>query len=115
MLTLIVSCTPRYIIDHTKPVRPLDLPRDDAAHYAAQTEWWYYTGHLEADDGAEYGFEVTFFKRLTSEDTAPACLFRMPGHWIKEVGDAGTFRGHRPGTKKIQGRGNPQYRAKMEG
>ena len=91
VLALIISCTPRYIIDHAKPVRPLDLPRDDAAHYTAQTEWWYYTGHLRADDGAEYGFEVTFFKRLTSEDRGPACLFRVPGHWIKEVAMLGHF------------------------
>ncbi len=91
MLTLIVSCTPKYTIDHTRPVRPLDLPRDDAAHYTAQTEWWYYTGHLRADDGAEYGFEVTFFKRLTGEDKAPACLFRMPAYLIKEVAMLGHF------------------------
>ncbi len=90
-LTLIVSCTPKYIIDHASPVRPIDLPRDDAAHYTAQTEWWYYTGHLRADDGAEYGFEVTFFKRLTGDDRAPACLFRMPAHWIKEVAMLGHF------------------------
>jgi predicted secreted hydrolase len=88
---LIVSCTPKYIIDHSKPVRPLKLPEDDAAHYTAQTEWWYYTGHLEADDGTRYGFEVTFFKRLTSEDRAPAWLFSVPGHWIKEVGMLGHF------------------------
>ena len=91
LLVLTVSCTPKYMIDHAKPVRPLDLPRDDAAHYTAHTEWWYYTGHLKADDGAEYGFEVTFFKRLTSEDRAPACLFRVPGHWIKEVAMLGHF------------------------
>ncbi len=91
VLTLIISCSPRYIIDHTRPVRPVELPRDDAAHYNAQTEWWYYTGHLQADDGAEYGFEVTFFKRLTGEDRAPAWLFRMPAHWIKEVAMLGHF------------------------
>ncbi|MBP7734489.1 MAG: hypothetical protein KA369_00820 [Spirochaetes bacterium] len=91
MLTLILSCTPKYIIDHGRPVRPLDLPKDDAAHYTAQMEWWYYTGHLRADDGTEYGFEVTFFKRLTGEDRAPACLFRMPAHWIKEVAMLGHF------------------------
>ncbi len=87
----IVSCTPKYKIDHEKPVRPLDLPKDDAAHYAAQTEWWYYTGHLSADDGTEYGFEVTFFKRLTSEDRAPWFFLCVPGHWIKEVGLLGHF------------------------
>lgn len=88
---LALSCSPRYIIDHSAPSRHLDLPKDDRAHYDAQTEWWYYTGHLKADDGSQYGFEVTFFKRLTSEDRAPAWLLRVPGHWIKEVGLLGHF------------------------
>jgi predicted secreted hydrolase len=86
-----ISCSPKYIIDHAKPTRPLDLPKDDAAHFTAQTEWWYYTGHLRADDGIEYGFEVTFFKRLTSEDRAPWFLLCVPGHWIREVGLLGHF------------------------
>jgi predicted secreted hydrolase len=89
ILSMFASCTPKYIIDHSRPVRPINLPKDDAAHYAAQTEWWYYTGHLKADDGAEYGFEVTFFKRLTSEDFLPGS--QIPGHWIKEVGMLGHF------------------------
>jgi predicted secreted hydrolase len=89
ILILFVSCTPKYIINHAKPVRPVELPEDDAAHYTAQTEWWYYTGHLKADDGTEYGFEVTFFKRLTSEDFVPGS--KIPGHWIKEVGMLGHF------------------------
>jgi predicted secreted hydrolase len=91
ILSLIISCTPKYIIDHSKPVKPVNLPIDNAAHYTSQTEWWYYTGHLNADDGAEYGFEVTFFKRLTSEDRIPGCLIKIPGHWIKEVGMLGHF------------------------
>ena len=91
IISLILSCTPKYIIDHSRPVSPINLPKDDAAHYTSQTEWWYYTGHLKADDGTEYGFEVTFFKRLTSEDRLPGCLIKIPGHWIKEVGMLGHF------------------------
>ena len=88
---LALSCSPKFIINHTPPARHLDLPKDNRAHYDAQMEWWYYTGHLRAEDGSEYGFEVTFFKRLTSEDRAPAWLLRVPGHWIKEVGLLGHF------------------------
>lgn len=86
IILLFISCSPRYIIDEVRPTQPLSLPADDAAHYNAQTEWWYYTGHLTADDGAEYGFELTFFKRLTSKDRAPAWLLCVPAHWVKEVG-----------------------------
>ncbi|MCA1595660.1 MAG: carotenoid 1,2-hydratase, partial [Chloroflexi bacterium] len=36
------------------------FPADGGAHPAYKTEWWYYTGHLQAA-GREYGFELTFF------------------------------------------------------
>ena len=37
------------------------LPQDDASH-AANTEWWYYSGHLVAEDGSRYGFHLAFFE-----------------------------------------------------
>jgi predicted secreted hydrolase len=40
---------------------PVVLPRDDGPHDRL-TEWWYYTGHLRADDGARYGFEFVIFR-----------------------------------------------------
>jgi predicted secreted hydrolase len=40
---------------------PIELPRDDAAHDRL-TEWWYYTGHLEAIDGRRFGFEYVIFR-----------------------------------------------------
>ena len=43
------------------PVAPVSFPRDEAPHDAL-TEWWYYTGHLRAADGAEYGFESVVFQ-----------------------------------------------------
>lgn len=39
-----------------------DFPRDHASHNAYKTEWWYYTGHLNSDDGREFGYELTFFR-----------------------------------------------------
>lgn len=38
------------------------FPRDHAAHPAFKTEWWYYTGHLAARDGREFGYQLTFFR-----------------------------------------------------
>jgi predicted secreted hydrolase len=38
------------------------FPRDHAAHYAYQSEWWYYTGHVTAADGRRFGYELTFFR-----------------------------------------------------
>jgi predicted secreted hydrolase len=44
------------------------LPRDLYAHTAAQTEWWYYTGHMRTAAGRRFGFEFVFFKRRTDLD-----------------------------------------------
>ncbi|HWT05780.1 MAG TPA: lipocalin-like domain-containing protein [Xanthomonadales bacterium] len=38
------------------------FPRDHAAHFSFQSEWWYFTGHLVADDGRRFGYELTFFR-----------------------------------------------------
>ncbi len=37
------------------------FPRDHAAHPDFQTEWWYYTGHLDGG-GRSFGYELTFFR-----------------------------------------------------
>ncbi len=50
------------------PTAPVEIPRDLAAHEWAQTEWWYYTGHLKSQDGGSYGFELAFFRRRTDLD-----------------------------------------------
>ena len=41
--------------------QPVVLPADDAPHDRL-TEWWYYTGHLVASDGARLGFEYVVFR-----------------------------------------------------
>lgn len=38
------------------------FPRDHGAHPAYATEWWYYTGHLQARDGRRFGFQLTWFR-----------------------------------------------------
>jgi predicted secreted hydrolase len=42
--------------------RPLEFPRDFAAHDDFRTEWWYYTGNLETPEGRPFGFELTIFR-----------------------------------------------------
>lgn len=46
----------------------VELPRDLYAHREAQTEWWYYTGHMQTEGGRRFGFELVFFKRRTDLD-----------------------------------------------
>lgn len=43
--------------------RPFTFPADHGPHPEYQTEWWYYTGNVQAQDGHEFGFQLTFFRR----------------------------------------------------
>lgn len=40
---------------------PMQFPRDFGSHDVL-TEWWYYTGHLQGEDGAPFGFEFVIFQ-----------------------------------------------------
>ncbi len=41
--------------------RPFAFPADHGPHPDYQTEWWYYTGNLDAG-GRHFGFQLTFFR-----------------------------------------------------
>lgn len=43
----------------------LRFPRDHGSHPDFRLEWWYVTGWVRADDGYEYGVQVTFFRNRT--------------------------------------------------
>jgi len=43
----------------------LSFPKDHGSHPQHKTEWWYFTGHLSANDRGDvrrFGFELTFFR-----------------------------------------------------
>jgi len=42
--------------------RPFVFPQDHGPHPEYQTEWWYYTGNLDAAGGRHFGFQLTFFR-----------------------------------------------------
>ena len=43
------------------PARALVFPRDHGSHPELRTEWWYITGHVQAQ-GQPWGFQLTFFR-----------------------------------------------------
>ncbi len=51
-------------------VRAFKFPDDHGLHPDFQTEWWYYTGNLDAADGRHFGYQLTFFRRAITP-TAP--------------------------------------------
>ena len=53
----------------------LGFPQDHRSHPGYRTEWWYYTGNLEAETGDRYGFQLTFFR---SQMNTPADEKRWP-------------------------------------
>lgn len=55
--------TPTQVAVQETPAAALkvSLPADDGPHLT-NTEWWYYNGHLEGEDGSRYGFHYVFFK-----------------------------------------------------
>lgn len=62
---------------HARPGYGWSFPKDHGPHDGFQTEWWYYTGHLWADDKEPfrdaplYGFQLTFFRRQ-DDPSSPA-------------------------------------------
>jgi len=54
-----------------------DFPRDHFAHPDFKTEWWYFTGNLTADDGREFGFQLTFFRQGVRRGEAAATRFAV--------------------------------------
>lgn len=53
----------------------LRFPRDHGGHPLYRTEWWYVTGWLHTADGADLGFQVTFFRSRPPIDPANPSRF----------------------------------------
>ena len=43
--------------------REWNFPADFGPHPDFGTEWWYYTGNLQGDDGRRFGYQFTIFRR----------------------------------------------------
>lgn len=50
--------------------RPFAFPRDHGPHPEYRTEWWYYTGNLEDAQGAQVGYQLTFFRSALTPQAA---------------------------------------------
>jgi predicted secreted hydrolase len=57
------------------PGAELRFPRDHGAHPDYRTEWWYFTGWLDAPDGRPIGFQITFFRSRAGIDSANPSAF----------------------------------------
>ena len=56
--------------DRADEVRTLIFPDDYGPHPGFKTEWWYYTGNLDTEEGRHFGYEFTIFRfALAPPDT----------------------------------------------
>lgn len=62
--------------ERAREVREFVFPDDHGPHPDFQTEWWYYTGNIQAEDGRRFGFQLTFFRFALSAERV-----RRPSAW----------------------------------
>jgi len=60
-LPLLSAAEPAWSV--ARPGWTYEFPRDHHAHPDFKTEWWYFTGNLAAEDGREFGYQLTFFRQ----------------------------------------------------
>ncbi len=48
------------------------FPRDHGSHPSFKTEWWYFTGNLEAGGGRRFGYELTIFRNALAPPATDA-------------------------------------------
>ena len=51
--------------------RRFAFPIDHGPHREFRHEWWYFTGHLDAEGGQRFGFELTFFRLALAPPSQP--------------------------------------------
>jgi predicted secreted hydrolase len=47
---------------HATAPRPFNFPHDHGPHPEYRTEWWYYIGNLQDEQGKQFGYQLTFFR-----------------------------------------------------
>jgi predicted secreted hydrolase len=47
----------------------LSFPRDHGQHSDFRTEWWYLSGHLHSEDGSDWAYHFTIFRRALEKWT----------------------------------------------
>lgn len=58
---------------YARAVEPRDFhfPEDHGPHPEYRTEWWYWTGNLETEDGRAFGYQFTLFRNALAPEATP--------------------------------------------
>ncbi|MGE5497111.1 MAG: lipocalin-like domain-containing protein, partial [Syntrophothermus sp.] len=56
---------------YKRALHPVEFvfPGDHGPHEGFKTEWWYFTGNLDAADGRHLGYQLTIFRTSVTADT----------------------------------------------
>lgn len=75
--------------------RTFEFPADHGSHPAFRTEWWYFTGNLDAADARHFGFELTLF-RLALSPALPASPSSLASNqvWMGNLAVSDVARRH---------------------
>ena len=57
------ASAPAPVWRQAKGPRTWSFPADHGAHPGYRTEWWYFTGNLQSEQGRRYGYQLTFFRQ----------------------------------------------------
>jgi predicted secreted hydrolase len=72
--------------------RIFSFPRDHGAHPRFRTEWWYFTGNVNAANGRRFGFELTFFRyAVAAKPVARASHWAARDVWMAHFALTDTF------------------------
>ncbi len=94
VLGLVLVTLPALAADYAAVLqgRALSFPQDEGSHPEFRIEWWYVTGWVADEAGAERGFQVTFFRLRSGLD--PGNPSRFAAHQLlfahAAVSDPGT-------------------------
>src|SRR5437867_1441494 len=107
---------------HATAPRPFVFPHDHGPHSEYATEWWYYTGNLDADDGRHFGFQLTFFRSALAPAAPPrasdwaATNIYMAHFAVTDVGGGGfhAFDRFSRGAAGLAGATGAPYRVWLE-
>lgn len=77
------------------------FPRDFFDHPDFQTEWWYYTGNVNASDGRHFGFELTFFREGVSRGATNSDAWNVRDIYLAHLALSDLDGGHFYHTERI--------------
>lgn len=66
--TALLANAPENFARVTGP-EPLEFPADHGVHPGYRSEWWYFTGNLETDEGRRFGLQFTLFRFALAADS----------------------------------------------